>query len=98
MCTGIQGISAQLLWGWNPSDKVCLSAKCCVLAFKASAVSGGVHGQRRLICQVLVLLVGGGSIGRRFVCKFELTSKFSLASQRSFHITYERPIISNILK
>ena len=33
VCTGIQGISTWLLGG--PSAKVCSSAKCCVLAFKA---------------------------------------------------------------
>ena len=67
LCTGIQGISAVSMGG--SLAKVGSSAKCCVLVFKAYMLHLlGV--QRRFICQVLVSLVGGGSIGqRRFICQ-----------------------------
>ena len=44
----------------GPSAKVCSSAKCCVLAFKASMLYlGGSIGQSRFICQVLCTGIQG---------------------------------------
>ena len=47
---------------------------------------GGSIGQRRFVCQVLVLLVGGGVHRPKKVssANYAHTSKFTLASQRSF--------------
>ena len=90
----------------GPLAKVGSSAKLCVLVFKASmlylwgvdqpkevhlpstslASRWGVHQQKK------VHLLGGGPSAEGLSAKFELTSKFTLASQRSFCITYERPI------
>ena len=65
------------IWG-GPSAKVCSSAKCCVLAFKASMLySGGSISQSRFICQVWCSGIQGinsqftgGSIGQsRFICQ-----------------------------
>ena len=59
-------------------DKVGSSARCCVLAFKASLLyPGGSIGQNRLICQLLctgiqgiyALFVGGPLARKRFVCQ-----------------------------
>ena len=78
-CTGIQGISALVL-GRGPLAKVGLSAKFCVVVFKASLLwylgGGGSIGQSRFICQILCsgiqgisTLVPGGSIGQsRVIC------------------------------
>ena len=86
VCTSIQGISAQLLGG--PSNKVCLSTKCCVLAFKHLCCIWGVHWpkkvclpstslanrwrihqQKKVHLPSTSLASSGGSIGRRFVCQ-----------------------------
>ena len=60
----------------GPSANVGSSANLGVLVFKAS-----------LLCYL-----GAPSAKEGSSAKYELTSKFTLASQRSFHITYERPI------
>ena len=84
LCTGIQGISA--VSGGSISQRRFI---CQVLGL---LVGGGSIGRRRFICQVLVLLVGGvPSAEEGSSVKFELTSKFTPASQRSFHITFKRP-------
>ena len=60
----------------GPLAKVGLSAKFGVAVFKVS-----------------ILDSPGGLLAKEGLsAKYELTSKFTLASQRSFHITYERPI------
>ena len=41
---------------------------------------------------IYALLMGGPSAKEGLSAKYEHTSKFTLASQRSFHITYERPM------
>ena len=63
LCTGIQGIYALFVWGVHQPKKVCLPST-------SLASRWGSICQRRLICQILVSLVGGGSICRRkFVCQ-----------------------------
>ena len=60
----------------GPSAKVCLSAK-----FLCTSIQG-----------IYALLLGGPLAKDGSSAKYEHTSIFTLASQRSFRITYERPI------
>ena len=79
LCTGIQGIYSPFMGG--PSAKVCLSAKCCVLVFKASLLyCGGSICQSVFFCQVLCTgiqgiyaVLGGPST------KVGLSAKFGVA-------------------
>ena len=75
LCTGIQGIYVPFMGG--TSAKVCLSAKCCVVVFKASMLYlWGAICQSVFSCQVLctgiqgIYALLGGSIGQsRFICQ-----------------------------
>ena len=60
----------------GPSAKVGLSAKFGVVVFKASILDS----------------LGGPSAKEGLSAKYEHPSKFTLAIQRSFCITYKRPI------
>ena len=62
--------------GGGPSAKVGSSAMFGVVVFKASILDS----------------LGDPSAKEGSYAKYEHTSKFTLASQRFFHITYERPI------
>ena len=69
LCTGIQGIYAVFVGG--PPAKVCISAKCWVLVFKASMLYlWGVLQPKKVCLPSTSLANRWGSIGqRRFVCQ-----------------------------
>ena len=85
------------------SAKVCSSAKFCVLVFKACILFslGGPSAKVSSSAKFGVVVfkasmlnsLGSPSAKEGSFAKYELASKFTLASQRSFHITYKRPII-----
>ena len=96
-CSSIQGIYSRFTGG--PSAKVCSTAKFCVPVFKASLLCylGGPLAKEGssakfgvVVFKASILNSWGGPLAKEgSSAKYELTSKFTLALQRSFGITYK---------
>ena len=93
-CTGIQGISALVPRGSIGQRRFICQVWCTGIQGISALVPGGSISQRRFVCQIWCngiqgiysQFMGGPSAKEGSSAKYEHTSKFTLASQRSFHI------------